>query len=132
MKGKQISKNFWSGEFGIDSQTPAIVVRNVENLVFGLLQPLRDTIESPVMIGSGYRTKEQNDKVGGVSDSQHLTGQAADIKTRLSPPDLFDLIRTKFVFDVLILYPKGYKNYPNGGVHVSFVRGLNRNITIVK
>lgn len=34
---------------------------------------------TPFVINSGYRTKNHNKKVGGVSDSSHLKGLAADI-----------------------------------------------------
>ncbi|MCO6499666.1 MAG: peptidase M15 [Vicingus serpentipes] len=33
-------------------------------------------------ITSGYRTESHNKKIGGVSDSAHLTGNAADIRVR--------------------------------------------------
>jgi zinc D-Ala-D-Ala carboxypeptidase len=130
----QISKNFAEWEFNIDKSTPANVRTNVYNLVLGLLQPLRDRMGKPVLVGAGYRNHEQNKAAGGVSDSQHLTGQAADIKVRgVSPVELAKVIRENFKFDVLILYsPGSHKGYPKGGVHVSFVRGFNRNIFLTK
>lgn len=126
----QISKNFSEWEFNVDAFTPESIKANVRDLVFGLLQPLRDRIGKAIIVGAGYRNMEQNRKAGGVPDSQHLTGQAADIKViGVKPPELAKLIRENFKFDVLILYsPGSHRGYPNGGVHVSFVRGFNRNI----
>lgn len=43
------------------------------------LQALRDIIEKPIVINSGYRTPEYNKKIGGASRSQHIYGKAADI-----------------------------------------------------
>ena len=56
----------------------------VANLTYGchlLLEPAR-AIAGPIIINSGYRCEAVNRKVGGVSNSQHLVGQAADIRPR--------------------------------------------------
>ena len=44
-----------------------------------LLDKARTHAQIPFNISSGYRTKEQNKKVGGVPNSSHLKGLAADI-----------------------------------------------------
>jgi uncharacterized protein YcbK (DUF882 family) len=44
-----------------------------------MLDTARDKAGIPFKITSGYRTKLHNDKVGGVSNSSHLQGYAADI-----------------------------------------------------
>ena len=46
------------------------------------LVELRDVLEKPVYITSGYRCFEYNRKVGGVANSYHLNGLAADIKVK--------------------------------------------------
>jgi len=43
---------------------------------------LRGIIERPVYITSGYRCPEYNHHVGGVVNSYHLIGLAADIKVK--------------------------------------------------
>lgn len=53
------------------------------NLMYGcalILQPLREAIASPVIITSGFRHSWLNRQVGGVPNSQHLIGCAADLK----------------------------------------------------
>jgi uncharacterized protein YcbK (DUF882 family) len=45
-----------------------------------MLDSARDIAGVPFIISSGYRTKEKNSKVGGVEDSAHLTGKAADLR----------------------------------------------------
>ena len=56
----------------------------VANLTYGclmLLEPAR-AIVGPIIINSGFRNEAVNRKVGGVKNSQHLLGQAADIRPK--------------------------------------------------
>jgi len=46
------------------------------------LNHLRMVINRPIYINSGYRCKEENHKVGGVSGSYHLLGMAVDIHVK--------------------------------------------------
>lgn len=46
---------------------------------------LRDILGSPVRITSGLRCAERNRQEGGVPESEHLTGEAADIACATSP-----------------------------------------------
>jgi len=39
----------------------------------------------PINITSGFRTEEENDAIGGVSDSSHLKGMAVDIQAPHDP-----------------------------------------------
>ena len=53
-------------------------MENVEKLAKNL-QVLRDYIQKPITIISGYRTPEYNKKCGGVKRSQHLLAKAATL-----------------------------------------------------
>ena len=55
------------------------VIENLKALCMEVLQPLRDFLGEPVVISSGYRCAELNKAVGGVRNSQHMKGEAADI-----------------------------------------------------
>jgi len=46
----------------------------------------------PYIINSGYRTKEWNERIGGVANSAHLTGQAVDIRC-VTSSDRFQILR---------------------------------------
>ena len=46
------------------------------------LVELRNIVEKPVYINSGYRCPKYNNKVGGVPNSYHRIGLAADIKVK--------------------------------------------------
>ena len=81
----RLSKNFTLEEMVATSHrqlqdAPSMeVIRNLQNLCIHVLQPLRDAIGRPVYITSGYRSAKLNAKVGGVPNSRHLRGLAADI-----------------------------------------------------
>ncbi len=45
-----------------------------------VLEPLRLAVGKPVIINSGYRCWQLNRRLGGARNSQHLLGQAADIR----------------------------------------------------
>ena len=55
------------------------VIENLKALCMEVLQTLRDFLGKPVVISSGYRCAELNKAVGGVRNSQHMKGEAADI-----------------------------------------------------
>lgn len=66
---------------GIDNNPTSEVVANITALVDNVLDPLRDAYGSPLLVTSGYRCKALNRAVGGVANSDHLRGMAADITT---------------------------------------------------
>lgn len=57
----------------------ATVIENLKALSVNILQPLRDAVGTPIKINSGYRCTSLNKAIGGAANSQHVTGQAADI-----------------------------------------------------
>ena len=64
--------------------------QHIVNLTYGclmLLEPARREV-GPIMVNSGYRNADVNRRVGGVGNSQHMLGQAADIRPR--DPGKFD------------------------------------------
>lgn len=64
---------------GIDNTPSKEVIDNLRNLCEQVLEPLRQFFNVPIVIGSGYRCPALNKAVGGVKNSQHMTGEAADI-----------------------------------------------------
>lgn len=70
-------------------------------------------------VTSAFRTKKENDACNGSPNSQHLTGDAVDLKpVDLSVDDFISLIKdSSFSFDQLIRY--------RTFVHISFARGFN-------
>ena len=68
-------------------QLPPFARENIEALVEDVLDPLRERYGKPIVVNSGYRCAKHNKEVGGVANSQHLRGEAADIR----PADPNDL-----------------------------------------
>lgn len=103
--------------------------KNIERLVKNVLQPLRSYIKRPIIITSGFRSKEVNDRVGGALTSQHLKGEAADfVIESMSNDDIIETIkRLKLPFDQLI---DEVKFRPDGSftrwIHISLKKSNNR------
>jgi hypothetical protein len=63
---------------GIDNSPPYEVVVQLRKTC-QLLEQVRTVLDAkPVFVTSGYRCAALNTEVGGVADSQHCSGQAAD------------------------------------------------------
>ncbi len=84
----QLSPHFKLSEFTrsgtaaaqkIDNTPTLTVVSNLQYLCQHGLEPLRSHFNCPIIINSGYRSLALNKAVGGVSNSNHLSGYAADI-----------------------------------------------------
>jgi len=76
----KLTTNFSLNEFNKRNyNVPTDVLRNLIELAKNL-QVLRDEVKKPIKITSGYRPAELNAKVGGATQSRHITGQAADLK----------------------------------------------------
>ncbi len=103
------------------------VVRRLERLCLGVLEPVRVHFGRPVHINSGYRSPAVNRAVKGSATSQHLAGEAADLEiTGVANADVATWIRDHVAFDQLILefYTPGVPN--SGWVHVSLRAADNR------
>lgn len=107
---------------GIDNKPSVQKMINLVYLCAYVLEPLRVAMNEPIKIGSGYRCEALNKAVGGVHNSQHMKGQAADL---CIDGDLkkgrrwFEYIKNHLPFDQLI-----WEKNPKTGicwVHVSFV-----------
>jgi len=88
------TKNFKPSEMNsrISGQVPEHLETNAQELLENL-QVLRDELDAPVTIISGWRSKEHNDQVGGAKNSQHLYARAADIKVKgVHPVDVFKTV----------------------------------------
>ena len=108
-------------KLGINNKPSAQQQINLTYLAEHILEPLRVAMKEPIPIGSGFRCQALNKAVGGVYNSQHLKGQAADL---CIGGDLkkgrkwFDYIKTHLQFDQLIWEHDRSGTY---WIHVSYV-----------
>ena len=77
---RELLRSNTATKLGINNEPTTIsIYQNLFDLIIYLLQPIREGIGKPVKISSGYRCRELNKVVGGVENSNHLFGLAADI-----------------------------------------------------
>lgn len=80
----KLSANFMVKEFACKDGSDKILIDTELVLV---LQKIRDHFGKPVTINSAYRNAGYNKKIGGVSNSQHVKGTAADIVVKSVAPE---------------------------------------------
>lgn len=83
----RLSQHFTLAEFCNLQKYPANVpsTQQIVNIAYGcllLLEPARQAIGCPILINSGFRNADVNAQVGGVKNSQHQQGCAADIRPK--------------------------------------------------
>ncbi len=90
----KLTENFSLEEFESKdgSETPKEVKNNLQKLACNL-QVLRNKINKPITINSGYRSPSHNEAVGGSKNSQHLLGKASDIRVQgMTPKEVYEVI----------------------------------------
>lgn len=133
----QLSKNFSLAEMiasgtakrmNIDNTPNEEVLGNLTKLAEEVLQPIRDAWGAPVVVSSAYRCPKLNKAVGGVTNSDHKFGCAADIHTLsdkvVDNKKLFDLI-VKMAGDDKISCRQIIDEYGYNWIHVSINNKYN-------
>lgn len=107
-----VEKNFREGLFNES------IYNNLNKLANKLLQPLREAICHPIQVNSGFRCAELNKAVGGSKNSQHLTGEAADIVI-IKAMSIYE--QFKLIYRTLIekSIPYGQIIYEHRWIHIS-------------
>lgn len=108
---RQLSVHFRLDEFLRSRHYPAIAARmrptqreiyRLRLLCHTVLEPIREYVDRPITITSGFRSLELNSKLRGSSrTSQHLYGEAADLV--IAGCDLLD------VFGFAVRLPNAYQ-----------------------
>jgi len=124
---EEMTKSQTGARKGIDNTPGPEVIENLKHLCENVLEKIRANFARPITINSGYRGPALNKAIGGAKNSQHLTGQAADIEiVGIDNRTLFNWIKDNMEFDQLILeyYKEGVPE--SGWVHVSWNSLRNR------
>jgi len=116
---KELTKSATAARKGIKNDPSIQEVKSLTALIEKVLDPLREAYGKPIIVSSGYRCPKLNAAVGGSASSQHVKGEAADIRSVADTPEenkkLFDLIvKLGLPYDQLI------NEYNYDWVHVSF------------
>lgn len=77
---EELTKSTTANKKKIDNSPNDEQIENLKNLCKNILQPIRDKYENSITVTSGFRSPELNKAIKGSKTSQHLKGEAADIK----------------------------------------------------
>lgn len=124
----ELCKSDTAKKKGINNTPTTEIKQKLEVLIDELLDPVREAWGKPIRVNSGYRCPKLNKAVGGVANSQHMKGEAADLNAGSVSlnKQLFELIRTRYEYDQLI----DEANY--AWVHVSYVRKNRKQVLHLK
>lgn len=124
MTDERLTADFHLSEFirsqtadrrGLNNTPTASAMGNIRNFLAPGMQEVRDLINAPIHISSGYRSPIVNAAIGGSSKSQHMDGMACDFTAPFfgTPKDIARVIAaSRIKFDQLIM--------EGGWVHISF------------
>ena|SRR5437667_856559 len=94
----------------------------IEQRLLDALEELRKLVDKPIMIHDAYRCERHNQEVGGVTDSEHTRGMAADIDIPgLSLQQQYDLATQVSAF-----LAGGIGAYDSGFLHVDVRHACSR------
>ena len=120
----KLTNNFslWEFKCRDGTEVPDEYMENVKELAENL-QVLRDYIQKPIMVISGYRSPTYNRKIKGARRSQHLFAKAGDLIVKGMTPDE---VKEAIVY----LIKEGRMKKGGVGLYTHFthydVRGFNR------
>ena len=116
---------------GIDNKPTEGHFENIKAIAENVFKPLREFVDSPIIITSFYRSEKLNQAIKGAKSSQHTKGEAIDLKSKtVSNKVLFDYIKNNLDFDQLI-WEFGTEFAPQW-VHVSYKKDGNNRKEVLK
>jgi hypothetical protein len=113
------------------------VIDNLRNLCTFVAEPVRALVsahlgkDTPIRISSGYRCPRLNSAIGGVFNSQHLTGEAFDsVADGLPIKEYYELVKaSNIVFDEAIIEHDSEGHY---WLHLSYAaKGEQRGLCFI-
>ena len=131
---KELTKSETATKKGIDNTPNAAQVKNLEALIDNLLDPIREQWGAAIYVTSGFRSVALNKAVGGVANSHHLGGYAADLTvgSQAGNKALFDMIRQSKLLRWMQLISEKTTSHGCGWVHISYVPSNLKNQVLKK
>ena len=125
---EELVKSASAERLTIDNTPPRAARRMLTILVEQLLDPIRRRYGAPIIVTSGYRCPALNTAVGGVANSHHMVGCAADITTGCIENNtmlfalIIDMQATHAIRFTQLIAEEDYR-----WLHISYVPGMLRN-----
>ena len=113
---KEMTQSQTAKLYHIDNTPNKEVVENLKKVMY-ILDIVRVHIGKPILVNSGYRCKRLNDIVGGVQNSMHTKGLAADFRTgeKEDINTMFEFLK-KYQKEFKIIELLNYKTFIHIGV----------------
>lgn len=130
----EMTRSATATRLGIDNTIPPSLIENMRKTAIWM-DKVREELGTPIVITSGYRCQELNDKIGGSPNSAHTEALAADFVCldgkggHLSLRGVFDIMRKQAAdkkyplhFDQMILEHYNPDNFAEGWIHFAVPR----------
>ena len=120
-KLEEMTKSMTATRKGIDNQPGAGDIKNLENVCYEILEPVRAHFDKPITITSGYRSEALCEAIGSKKTSQHAKGQAVDFEIGGVPNiKIAYWLSNNVDFDQLIMEYFDKDDPAAGWVHISY------------
>ena len=125
-KLSEMEKSMTATRLGIENKAGSGEIKNLTDLCYEVLEPVRAKFDKPITITSGYRSEALCEAIGSKKTSQHTKGEAVDFEIAgVSNLEVALWLTNNTDFDQCILeYYTGEQN--SGWIHVSYKDGSNR------
>ena len=125
---EEMTRSMVAARKGIDNTPGAGEIKNLENVCYEILEPVRAHFDKAIMVSSGYRSEALCEAIGSKKTSQHAKGQAVDFEINGVPNIKVAYWLTNNVdFDQCILESYKPDDGQAGWIHVSYnEKGANR------
>ena len=119
----ELTRSDLARQNGIENIPSQVAALKLQQLIEQVLDPLRELWGKPLRVTSGYRCTRLNRLAGGVDNSQHIVGEAADLTagSRTENRALYEMaVCSKIPYDQIILEKGGL------WIHISYRRNNPR------
>ena len=118
---EEMTRSMVASRKGIDNTPGAGEIKNLGNLCYEVLEPVRAHFDKPISVSSGYRSEALCEAIGSKKTSQHAQGCAADFEIN-SVPNIKTAywLQNNVDFDQLIMEFFDKDDPAGGWVHISY------------
>ena len=123
---KELTYSDTAIRLGIDNSPTEQVLKNLQNVVQFILEPLRNYFDKPIKINSGYRSVALCEALKSKPTSQHTLGEAVDFEVIGIPNQVAsEWLVNNLEYDQCILEFYNPNIYNSGWIHCSY-SAINR------